>query len=320
MLHRSKVINMYRGRKEMEQLKFGDIVRRRRKELNMSQEDLADNLMATSTLSKIENGQVRPEKHTVEYLMKKLNMPYFTYGDYLTIEFFQERMLFSNAIKSVYNNMDDAEELLVNLKKLSDNGTSEERQLYLLCHLIWYNKQCPLEDFSKQCAKILMITRPELKSGIIQGDIILRPQELLILNNIGLGYLYEGNIHDALSVFSGIMNVLNNQAYFNTNFNTLRAKGIICNNLAVSFLALNDYDHAMSYNNKSFDYISKAQAYDLWFNFIFTKYDIINSSQPSEGNFIKGFLNTIYTYLSMQDITGHSLDDYLIGRKGICIL
>lgn len=304
----------------MDNLKFGDIVRQRRKELNMSQEDLADNLMATSTLSKIENGLVRPERHTVEYLMKKLDMPYFTYGDYLTIEYFQERMLYTNTIKSIHNNMDNAEELLINLKHLSDNGTEEERQLYLLCHLIWYNKQCPINDFSKQCAKILMITRPELKSGIIQGNIILRPQELLILNNIGLGYLYEDNTQNAISVFSGIMNVLNNQAYFNTNFNTDRAKGIICNNLAVSFLAFKDYEHAVSYNNKSFDYISKAQAYDLWFNFIFTKYDIIKATRPNEAKFVKGFLRTIYAYLSMQDITGHSLDDYLIERKGICIL
>ena len=51
---------------------LGHIIKNRREELQLSQEDLADGICAVATLSRIENGERMPSKNHYEMLMQRL--------------------------------------------------------------------------------------------------------------------------------------------------------------------------------------------------------------------------------------------------------
>ena len=51
---------------------LGPIIRNRRTELGLSQEDLADGICSVPTLSRIENGERMPTKNHFEMLMQRL--------------------------------------------------------------------------------------------------------------------------------------------------------------------------------------------------------------------------------------------------------
>ena len=62
---------------------LGFIIKNRREELQLSQEELADGICSVSTLSRIENGDRIPSKNNYEMLMQRLgysaiSMDYFT--------------------------------------------------------------------------------------------------------------------------------------------------------------------------------------------------------------------------------------------------
>ena len=63
---------------------LGPIIRARREELQISQEDLADGICSVPTLSRIENGERMPTKNHFEMLMQRLGYN-ITSLDFLSI-------------------------------------------------------------------------------------------------------------------------------------------------------------------------------------------------------------------------------------------
>ena len=51
---------------------LGEVIRNLRKECNMTQEDLADGICSTVSLSRIENGMQMPSSQTLDKLLDKL--------------------------------------------------------------------------------------------------------------------------------------------------------------------------------------------------------------------------------------------------------
>lgn len=58
----------------MEEILIGTRIRNRRKELNISQEELCDRICAVSTLSRIENNEQIPSRSTAKDLLERLGL------------------------------------------------------------------------------------------------------------------------------------------------------------------------------------------------------------------------------------------------------
>ena len=67
---------------------LGPILKARREELGLSQEDLADGICAVPTLSRIENGERLPTKNHFEMLMQRLGY------SAMSIDFFSDKQTF----------------------------------------------------------------------------------------------------------------------------------------------------------------------------------------------------------------------------------
>lgn len=63
----------------MDNILFGEIIKTRREELGMSQDELCDNLLDRTALSRIENGKAKCRKYVAEILLERLNLPVETY-------------------------------------------------------------------------------------------------------------------------------------------------------------------------------------------------------------------------------------------------
>ena len=59
----------------MQNIYIGEFIRQRRKELNLSQEDLAYGICEVSTLSRIENGRCTPSRSKINALLQRLGLP-----------------------------------------------------------------------------------------------------------------------------------------------------------------------------------------------------------------------------------------------------
>ena len=64
----------------MDRIPIGKLIRRRREELGVTQEELGQDNIDPGTISKIENGKADPTSRTLRTLLQRLNLPdtYYT--------------------------------------------------------------------------------------------------------------------------------------------------------------------------------------------------------------------------------------------------
>ena len=67
---------------------IGAVIRRRRVELGLSQEDLADGVCSVTTLSRIENGERMPTQNHLEILLQRIGYSDMMVQSYLSEEDF----------------------------------------------------------------------------------------------------------------------------------------------------------------------------------------------------------------------------------------
>ena len=85
----------------MEEFRLGTYIKKHRKELGMSQEDLCGGLCAASTLSRIENNQQDPSRRLTMSLLERLGLPRDKF-----IAFWGQRDISAGALmREILNNM-----------------------------------------------------------------------------------------------------------------------------------------------------------------------------------------------------------------------
>ena len=92
---------------------IGMIIRRRRMELGLSQEDLADGICAVTTLSRIENGERMPTQTHLEILLQRIGYSDMMLQSYVDEEdFVAHEMKFKIREAYIENDATKAQELL----------------------------------------------------------------------------------------------------------------------------------------------------------------------------------------------------------------
>ena len=183
-------------------LSIGDVIRKSREDLKISQEELSFGICSTSNLSRIENGAQIPSRITYEALMQRLGQSSEVFPS-----FFNERELETFRLKHQINQYimdskyDSAEKLLAKL-----DGASQERlivQLVKYVEAILYRERggapnIVLEKFQEVAKMSIKCISPQS----IPRQVLTR-DELYMLNNlafahydlgehaIGIEYLYS---------------------------------------------------------------------------------------------------------------------------------
>lgn len=178
---------------------FGPIIRNRRIELGLSQEDLADGICSVPTLSRIENGERMPTKNHFELLMQRLGYSTMSFDfftdkqdflihelkfrirqSYMAGDFPQSMALLDKFEKAIHQNSNiDQQFLLLYRTLLSIESYSQERQLALF-------------------ESALRLTCPRYSSNRIPH--LLSYEEIILLNNIAICYDTSGQRHQAIAI------------------------------------------------------------------------------------------------------------------------
>ena len=180
---------------------FGPLIKQRREELGISQEELADGICSVPTLSRIENGERMPSKQHSEMLLQRLG-----YSDSIQISFVTEKTLemhnlkYKNRQAVIHRRFEEAGELLKQFIAEADRGDCVSEQFILLCQV--QVSQLSPEERLEQLTKAMRMTCPQYSPAAIPE--FLSYEEIVILNNIALCYGDSGQLDMAINILSAL--------------------------------------------------------------------------------------------------------------------
>lgn len=180
---------------------LGPILKARREELGLSQEDLADGICAVPTLSRIENGERMPTKNHFEMLMQRLgysamSLDFFTDKQ----EFIIHELKFKTRQAYIDKKYPLARKLLNELEDVLEKPTKIDRQFVLLHQILLNQKQFSNAEKLKKLETAIQLTCPKYKSSYIPR--VLSYDEIILLNNIAICYEAAGDRERAISILT----------------------------------------------------------------------------------------------------------------------
>lgn len=221
---------------------LGHILKARREELGLSQEDLADGICAVPTLSRIENGERMPTKNHFEMLMQRLGY------SAMSLDFFTDKqdfviheLKFKTRQAYIAKNFPLARKFLEELEAMLDKPTRIDRQFVLLHQILLNQKQFSNAEKLKQLETAIQLTCPKYKHNYIPR--VLSYDEIILLNNIAICYDALGERDRAISILTGVKGYYDHHVI--SEEEALRTQPMILYNLS-KFLGLSGrYDECI---------------------------------------------------------------------------
>lgn len=221
---------------------LGPIIRNRRIELGLSQEDLADGICSVPTLSRIENGERMPTKNHFEMLMQRLGY------SAMSLDFFTDRQDFlihelKFKIRQAYVSKDLllANSLLGEYENLISNESNIDQQFHMLYHTLLNLEQYSQQEELASFESALRLTCPSYSSGRIPHA--LSYEEIILLNNIAVCYDVPETRHKAISILRTL------KTYYDTHVinseEALRTQPMVLYNLSKALGMAGYYDECL---------------------------------------------------------------------------
>ena len=191
----------------MKELFIGEVLKRKRKELGLTQEELCEGICEPSTISRIESGRQVPAKNKLDALLQRLGLPGERYyalmsKDEMEISNLKEKIISCNVARN-------AIEGLKNLEKLEAFATEDDhllRQFILRSRIflgyIKEGKVCPytLEEKKKMLQEAIHLTIPDFDEEEIYKN-FYTVEEIKVINLIALNYSDAGQNRKAIDIY-----------------------------------------------------------------------------------------------------------------------
>lgn len=213
---------------------LGPILKIRREELGLSQEDLADGICSVPTLSRIENGERLPTKNHFEMLMQRLG-----YSG-MSLDFFSDKQTFllhEIKIETRYAFMAEdfslAMKCLEKFEGLLNNPTNIDKQFLILYQTLLNPEQYSNDVQLRRYEEALKLTCPKYHIGHIPH--VLSYEEIILLNNIAVCYDVADNREYAIFILYSLKDYY--QRHMVSTDEALRTQLLILYNLS-KFLGL----------------------------------------------------------------------------------
>jgi transcriptional regulator with XRE-family HTH domain len=227
---------------------LGPIIKNRRIELGLSQEDLADGICSVPTLSRIENGERMPTKNHFEMLMQRLGY------SAMSLDFFTDKHDFKIhelkfQIRQAYVTKDFqlAERLLNEYKGLINNDSNIDQQFFLLYDTLLNIKQYSAGEELALFESALRLTCPSYNKARIPH--VLSYEEIILLNNIAICYGKSEKHYESISILRTL------KTYYDTNIvnseEALRTQQLVLYNLSKALGLVGYYDECLEICDES---------------------------------------------------------------------
>ena len=220
---------------------LGHIIRLRREDLGITQEELAAGVCSVPTLSRIENGERMPNKAHVEMLLQRLG-----YSDTMSYVYVDRNELQRHELKYkirqaiLLNQLQSARDHLNKYIRLTTNPSQIESQFIRLYETLT-DTTLDAENRLARLNESLLLTCPRYKETKLPK--ILSYEEIIILNNIAGCYSAMKEYEQAIRILYHIKRYYENHM-FNTE-EVLRTQPLILYNLSKCLGAASRYDECI---------------------------------------------------------------------------
>lgn len=239
----------------MQEVFLGEVIKRRRLELGLTQEQLCEGICEPITISRLENGKQTPSRNRINALLERLDMPadrYFALlsKNELEIESLQKQITAYNIrFAQSYGEEKTAirkqalqahEELM----SITDKDDMLSRQIIIRSKVILGKEDGPygLNEQKDMLLEAIRVTCPsfdldEISNGLYTTD------EIKIINQLALVYVYAGEHMAAIEILAQLYKYIKKHFH---NMPTTRAHlNMVAFNYATELDAVGQYKKAI---------------------------------------------------------------------------
>ena len=239
----------------MQEVFLGEVIKRRRLELGLTQEQLCEGICEPITISRLENGRQTPSRNRINALLERLDMPadrYFALlsKNELEIESLQKQITAYNVRFAQSSGEDKAiirkqalqahDELL----SLADKDDMLSRQLIIRSKVILGKEDGPysLEEQKEMLLEAIRVTCPAFDLDEI-GNGLYTTDEIKIINQLALVYVYAEEHMTAIEILAQLYKYIKKHFH---NIPTTRAHlNMVAFNYATELDAVGQYKKAI---------------------------------------------------------------------------
>lgn len=192
----------------MKELFIGEVIKRKRKELGLTQEELCEGICEPSTISRIESGKQVPAKNKLDALLQRLDLPGDRYYALLSKNELEISNLQSQIIScNVSKNKRDGLQYLKKLEEIVSEDDHLIRQFILRSKTAFGYldgediRPYTFDEKEKMLFEALYLTVPKFDIKEIDKN-YYTVEEIKIINQIALNYSDAGQNKKAIDVYN----------------------------------------------------------------------------------------------------------------------
>lgn len=206
----------------MKEVFLGEVIRQRRLELGLTQEELCEGICEPMTISRFENGKQTPSRNRIKAILQRLGLPDDRFYGLLSAKELEisslEKEIVSCHVRFERATGDEKSEIRLEtlevhkrLEAVMDKDDTLSKQLILRSKYLVGTDNGPysLDDGLDILLDAIRITSPRFDLDNISAGLYTE-NEIKLINNIGLCYLRAGRHYDSIDVFKQLLRYLQN--------------------------------------------------------------------------------------------------------------
>lgn len=281
---------------------LGPVIKNRREELGLTQEDLADGICSVPTLSRIENGERMPTKNHFDMLMQRLG-----YSD-MYIDFYTNRQDFQihelkNKIQRAYilGDYEHARNILKEFESLDVERTQIDQQFLMLYQVLLYKENYSNEEMLVLFEDALHLTCPRYDCDRIPH--VLSYVEIILLNNIAVNYDLAGNRDHAISILMSLKTFYD--CHVVSEEESLRTRLMILYNLSKYLGQAKRYDECIGICDSGIQLARRTGRCQLLSLTLYNRgWALLNRGKPGDKESAKDSLKQAYQFANIMGYDG----------------
>ena len=204
----------------MKEVFLGEVIRQRRLELGLTQEELCEGICEPMTISRFENGRQTPSRNRIKALMQRLGLPDDRFFGLLSAKELQISSLeqdivschvrFERSAQEEKNRIrEETFEKHRELERIMDKDDTLSKQLILRSKYLLGTEFGPysLDDGLELLMEAMRLTSPKFDLDSI-GRGLYTENEIKLINNIALCYMRAGRHYDAIDILKQLLRYL----------------------------------------------------------------------------------------------------------------
>ena len=254
----------------MSEYNRASVIRYYRKQRNMTQEELAEGICDTYTLSRYENGTLNPSEENYQRIMNKLEMSEETIlfnlqTEDVNIAKVRNRLLWLFE-RGDYQGAENEIEEIISKNQLPLMYVENRQFLYRIRLVVENNSgKLDLVNYILSLEKLLRESFKDYDSEKFVNKYFYTENELLILNNLAIAYGEAGKYEPACRIFSSVIQQMEKVSYMDG----YKPYYLLMVNYANILGLHQQYDESIEMCRKGISWLLKWEKGNCLYNFIY---------------------------------------------------